>query len=478
MKRILSVLLALSLCFALGCSESKNQSAVTVTPTAAPTAVPAPTPQEGLSGLSFPFMENRFALRRIEKQTLPSGQVEYSVQFVLEKDDMSPQFSTLYDTSTEAGALYGLHLLAQNGETIDPYTFLFSQITEMEGYALLADYSFILDADQTLPDQAELYVIGGDERQIVDLSAVIASERVSDSVPTPDPSMRQKKTGLQYGFRSGTAVLYTVSEYNEDGLVTRSTPYSNGTAESEHSEYEYRDGLLTTKTNYLKLTVSSREVYEYIWPGLLTARTVYSGYTGEKTAWETFEYDENLQLVSHMRNQNGDGSQEGERYSYTDNEDGLTDHYVCRGNGYQTTYYLTWNDERQLTSKKTQSDDNIYMESYFYNGDLLVKTIMSHEDAIPNEPHDWITYSYRDDGTLLEKRIHDRSYSTTDYTDSVEYYDADGILLLRIEYAPSGEVDEKWELVREYDQYGRVIRETEIENGTDILARADYSYHY
>jgi hypothetical protein len=476
MKRFFSILLLLVLLFSLGCSAATHELA-TATPVVSATTEPLPTPQEGLAGLPFSFLENTFALYNIQKQPLSNGQIEYDVQFVLKTDTVSPVFSTIFDLSTDAPAMYGLRLLPQGGTPIDPYSFFFKQLTDVEGYSLLANYSYLLNADQTPPNQAEFYEFGGDASLIVELSTTNMLAQGADSAPTPTPPMSHKKKGLHYRNVYDVQKLDSVSEYDENGLITQNTPYEDGTPKSYHTEYEYKNGLLVTKTDYYKFDVTRREVFEYIWPGILTARTVYSGQNGEITESETFEYNKDFQLLSHIKSASGDSPKEHERYSYITNENGLTSQFVCQGNGYQTTTLLTWNDNKQLILSQEKTDGNLYTEAYFYEGDLLVKTISTNEEAIPDEPKNWITYTYRENGSLLEKRSHNRDYPTTDYTNWVEFYDTEGTLLLRIKYTLSGDVDEMWQLVRSYDNYGRLIREISITNGRDFNVCADYYYY-
>jgi hypothetical protein len=351
-----------------------------------PATEPVPTPEEKLPGLPFSFLENTFAQYNIQKQPLSNGQIEYNVQFVLKTDTVSPEFSMISDLSTDAPALCGLRLLPQGGAPIDPYSFFFQQITDVEGYTLLANYSYLLDVSQALPDQVELYEFGGDASLIVDLSTTNMVEPDADSAPTPTPPISHKKRGLNYRQVYDVQKLDSVSEYDENGLITRNTPYEDDTPKSYHTEYEYKNGLLVTKTDYFKNDVTRREVFEYIWPDILTARTVYSGETGEITESETFEYSEDFRLLSHIRSSSGDSSKERELYSYITNENGLTSQFVCKGNGYQTTTLLTWNDDKQLILSQETTDGNLYTEAYFYEGDLLVKTISTNEERSPTSP--------------------------------------------------------------------------------------------
>ena len=180
MKRVLAIITALALCFALGCSASK-QSAAAATPTAAPTATPVPTPTpeptptptpappEGVSSQPFDFIENTFALWRIVRHEPVDGMVQCDYQLLALTKTIYCNVTIENNEATRVHPSYTFELIQPNGDTlassdssihetaaIDDFASSFQASSEFAQALYVLTYTFEIPEQDSLPVSAKL----------------------------------------------------------------------------------------------------------------------------------------------------------------------------------------------------------------------------------------------------------------------------------------------------------------------------------
>ena len=179
MKRVMAILLALTLFFALGCSALKQ--AVAPTPTATPTATPTPSPTpeptpsptpappKGLSSQPFDFLENTYALWRIVRHAPVDGTIQYDVQLVATGTKIYCHVTIENNEATSIRPSYTFELLQANGESlssvgsailgtseISDFASSFDSSSEFKQAQYVLSYTFELPETDALPTRAEL----------------------------------------------------------------------------------------------------------------------------------------------------------------------------------------------------------------------------------------------------------------------------------------------------------------------------------
>lgn len=471
MKRTAMFLFALAILTASGCATETSTEVIIPHETAASTAIPAETPQQSLSGQPFPFLDNTFVLRRILKNETKDGKSAYDIQFLMANEELPILLTFSMSGSSTSTVQIDLRLLAQDGSTTKSNNIRFVRTDEFAGYTYEATFSFELNEDQALPNQAELYEVDGGSKQVVDLSNAIVEEGSLPATSASAPSDSRKESAARYDYVNGEAVLTETMEYDQSGRVVSGVTYLADGTESGDYQIEYDGDQVLSRTNYVGNAVVSREAYEYDSLKNCTSFVKTDEATGSKLAWKTSVFDQNGRLLSCSTKGENDDSETKENYQYDQNGQ-LTKYNMTVKSYFQEFEY--YYDEDGLLIAKVETDPfDADVETYSYTDGKLTQMLLSYKN---NDPYIAAIYSYYEDGTLASEAVYNLMGDEASLY-LLKIYSLDGELIVKNRYDFEGNFLSTWGLEFEYDSLGRLVQSNEVQNDV-IVSKTCYTYTF
>lgn len=154
MKQFIVILLAVALTFAaVGCAapEPKELERVGLPESTAP--IP-----EGLSSASFKLGENTYAFWRILRYPPDGGSTKYEIQVLQKEESVPVTFIIGSDGASSPKSLVHMKIGEPTEEMQTASGTYFSQTEEVPGYAIVISCEFLINAGQSLPETAILFL--------------------------------------------------------------------------------------------------------------------------------------------------------------------------------------------------------------------------------------------------------------------------------------------------------------------------------